>query len=285
MWRQAALLDYLQDSPKGVSLELLETGLKYGVALNRARRGLLSATDEAQQKAIRQEVHQLSGDLLLEALDTAAQATSRLLGPKTDDYGFRANLMLPVNWEVLDSPFFMDDSTGRRNKERADHLWQHTNQQLSEVLVVVAEAGGRNSYFGFWVPVYSDSVILPGSPTAYQEDEGSAVFKDDLPPFSEEIPRRQIEAWRYYMRSDFEEDLFVSLPFRLNSSKKVSAIFNINVRMKKDKQKGEQDGWRRAYHRVWLRKTRDQIKSSLCQAFEAFILKCDTLEGTPFPRD
>jgi len=85
-------------------------------------------TDEAQQKAIRQEVHQLSGDLLLEALDTAAQATSRLLGPKTDDYGFRANLMLPVNWEVLDSPFFMDDSTGRRNKERADHLWQHTNQ-------------------------------------------------------------------------------------------------------------------------------------------------------------
>jgi len=289
LWRQAALLDYLQDPPKGVSFDLLEADLSLGVVLNQARRKLSSATDEAQEKTIRQEVRQVSEKVLSDALETAAQATSRLLGPKTEDCLFWANLMLPVSSQYLDSSFFMGDPTGQRNKKRADQLWKHTSQELSKVLVVVAETSGKNSYFGFWVPVYSDSVILSGSPTAYQKYEGSAVFKDDLPLFSKEIqmlqvPQKilmlQVEALQDYMMYDFEESLFVSLPFSLNSGKKVPAVFNINVIPK-----GKPDGWRRAYHPVWLRETRDQIKSSLYQACEAFILKCDSVEGNPLSCD
>lgn len=122
------------------------------------------------------------------------------------------------------------------------------------------------------MPVYSEtSLTLPGAPSAFADSQGFAVFKDDLPPLKG-FTGEQTTAWHNYMRTYFREDLFVSLPYTLNSSaneKQVFAICNVNVKPIKP------DAWRRAYHLEWLCEARDQVKSSLCQAYEAFQLMCD----------
>ncbi len=278
IWRRSALVDYVLHPPTGLSHTLLESDLMRGVVLNRARRSLALAADDAEREDLRRQAHQIASKILSGALESAAQATCRLLGPKIENCSYWANFMLPMDPQYLNSPFFMDHADGKQNKERGDHLWRHVREQHSKVLVVVAETRGETNHFGFWVPVYSSSMILPGAPTAYLTYEGSAVFKDDLPPFPQQVPNAQVEEWRRYMRDHFRESLFVSLPYSLNSGGKTLAVFNINVIPK-----GNPDSWRRAYHRLWLRETRDQIKASLCQAYEAFQLKCDTLdeEGTP----
>lgn len=265
IFNRTSLLDYLLFPPSGQSTDLLEADLKLGILLNRAR-GFLELDPV--------RVREYAKKTLAQALESAANATSRILGPKPEDSQVWANLMVPINKDQLQSTFFSQGTGVNENINRARKLWQHTPQQASKVLVVVAETNEENNHFGFWVPVYDrGSLVLPGAPTAFVKCEGSAVFKDDLPHLIN-FCHEQNQAFQNYMNFHFKESLFVSLPLTLESSannRRVVAVLNVNVIPRSP------DSWRRAYHLEWLREATKQVKSSLCQAYEAFQLICDTL--------
>jgi hypothetical protein len=187
-----------------------------------------------------------------DALETAGALVAEALGVDAPQYS--VNLMVPMRLRSREGPDIRPNNAeaatvAAENREKAAALWQTC--KADRCLTVVAET--RNArHLGFWVPLcrgHHDADI-PGAPRAFFRGEGFAVFKDDLPKVIGFDPGLA-DDWDRYMRRDFQDSLFVSLPFSVprttggTGDAMPIAVVNVNAIRSDD-----DTSWMRAYHPI-----------------------------------
>ena len=243
--RRLALLDFVLSPPVDVSEELNDVGppLRQNLMLAVA----MLAKGQLEQAALKAQ------EISSTALAAAAVAVRRVLG--TSDCKLSANLMIPTVLDAITGPQCASSPIAKGNAERGAELWHDVSAVGERCLLVVAETASAN-HLGFWIPLAQGNgkTYLPGAPSAYISLEGAAVFQDDLPDLVPTFSETLDAAWKNYMVKHFKEAMFVSIPFRLDSTTgpTVGAVLNVNATPHPD------DGWRRAYHREWLRVARNR---------------------------
>ncbi|HNJ19228.1 MAG TPA: hypothetical protein PKI24_14950 [Nitrospira sp.] len=256
--KRNALLDFAIEQACDIPEQLSLTAIALRQAQNQTY-GLISDGQSAQ--AI-----DMAGQISERAMYAAVQAVLNVLGKnKTDACPASANLMVPCRVADLECDGFLPNELARQNHARAARLWKHLAQP-NKCLVVIAETA-EAGHLGFWVPLDSGGsrLSLAGAPTAFIHQEGTAVFKDDL-PLLQGVPDALAVEWTAYMKSEFQEQMFVSLPFIVPKTdtvggKLVAGVLNVNASPPSD------DGWRRAYHKEWLALARKNIDQFVEVAF------------------
>lgn len=257
-----ALLEFLDRSVEEIPEELSVVSISFQQAFLRAT-GLLAHGD--YDGAI-----QIAKEISAGALEAAAEATRQVLGK--GGCGFSANLMVPMRIDRALLAVDPDHPAALRNHELARTLWSRLNPE--RCLIVAAETRGAD-HIGFWVPLIrgEGSRDLPGASRAFYNYIGSAVFKDDIPTLWG-FPDELSAPWRNYIRNDFREHMFVSLPLVVpkgsaGTGSLVVAVLNVNA------DPPVEDGWRRAYHREWLELARKRATPFVLVAFQACLLRLE----------
>jgi hypothetical protein len=273
--RRHSLIEFNLHPPLHVPEPLRETEVNLRFAL-------IQVLSAFYQKFFTEAVA-LAESLSTLAMEAAARAAFSVFAvdPKSPCH-LSANLMVPTGLAGSDGPGYVPTHIARQNAARASELWSETNAK--RCLVIVAETS-EAQHIGFWAPlVFGDNgESLPGAPEAFQQMEGSAVFKEDLPPFSGFSAKVQAK-WRAYMLSHFAEKMFVSLPLKVptpTGGTLVAAVLNVNANPP------DEDGWKRAYHKEWLAIARDRVAPFVEVAYHAFRvgIEANHAIGTPFRLD
>lgn len=256
--KRNALLEFKTELIPDIRDELNRNALK----LRRAQFEAAGFLNSGQNDLALEAANSISENALLYALEGVVNILGKNRGVECPA---NANLMVPWNMNGAASPEFFPNETARKNNEKALRLWRHLPNP-NKCLISIAETKDAN-YLGFWVPLDSGGIQnnLPGAPTSFFQKKPTAVFKDDLPPLSG-FPQLLKEEWGTYMRNDFQQQMFVSIPFLVPQTHAgmgsvVAAVLNVNVSPPED------DRWRRAYHREWLDEVRRNIEQFLEAAF------------------
>ncbi len=261
-WAQyrIAALDFLAYPPTRPPSELPDAAISLRNLLMRAHHLHYVVPDVAQR---------LAQMTVVTAMKGAANAAVQAFG--CENSAVSANLMVPVS---TSSPFAPTD-VARVNAAHAEELWLGLSSDRR--LLIVAETPGSN-HRGFWVPLVrgDGGVWLPGAPTAFGQQEGHAVFKDDLPPlkgFGQAVESR----WKAYMMNHFQEQLFVSLPFRAPDGLGyvTLGVLNVNVDAR------EIRPWFRAYQPEWLHVARDRVRPFVEIALWALLVMLAGMDDAP----
>lgn len=256
--RRHSLIEYLLQPPLHVPEELRETEINL-------RHILIQVLSVFYQERFTEAVD-LAKSLSALAMEAAARAAFSVFAIDVKSRcPLSANLMVPTTLADANGPGYVPTSTAAKNAARAAELWRETTAH--RCLVIVAETA-EAQHIGFWTPlVYGDKGnSLPGAPEAFQQMEGSAVFKEDLPPFAG-FPAKVQAKWSAYMLNHFAEKMFVSLPLKVptpTGGTIVPAVLNVNA------QPPDEDGWKRAYHKQWLSIARDRVAPFTEVAYHAF---------------
>ncbi len=255
--RRLALLEYRISPPTELPSELTEIASQINIFLMGASTVLKDRPEFTHQEAKRQ---------LNESLKHIGNIVSRIICKHYEDCQYRVNLMLPMPEGNLARKFFQN-SIAQNNIAQASQLWGDTPPS-KEILAVVAETGDTDEFLGFWMPFYSNQgKHWAGASTAYCQAHGSAVFADDLPPI-DGVMEPVVNRWNTYVKNNFNQGFFVSLPFRIDldgQGRKAYAVFNININPVRE------DG-RRAYHAEWLKIVQKLTSSLMTEAYKAFML-------------
>ena len=254
--RRVALLEYRTSPPTELPSELTEIASEINIFLMGASTVLKDSPEFTHQEAKKR---------LNDSLKGIGNIVSRVICKHSDDCEYRVNLMLPMPKDNL-ARKFLENPIAKNNIEQADQLWVDTPPS-QEILTVVAETG-EDEFLGFWIPLYSNQGRhWAGASTAYCQAHGSSIFADDLPPM-DGVMESVVNRWITYVKNNFDQGFFVSLPLRLNldyQGRKSYAVFNININPEKG------DG-RRAYHAEWLKVVQKLSSSLMLEAYKAFML-------------
>jgi hypothetical protein len=268
--RRMALLDFVVAPPVDVPEEVRDMGPLLRALLLQAT-ALLGQGDRAGAGA-------LAAKISVKALSAAAAAVKRILG--TGDCHLSANIMIPTVLDSLDGPRCVSGRIAQMKSARAAQLWQGFASLGERCLLIVAETEDAD-HMGFWIPIRQGQQLapLPGAPEAFDTLEGSAVFKDDLPDLSAAFSPTINSRWHAFMTEHFKQRMFVSLPLRLpaENAPTVGAVLNVNAAPTAE------DGWRRAYHPVWLRAARDRAGPFIEAAYFATLIRREA-EPAAWPR-
>lgn len=175
---------------------------------------------------------QLRREILISAALAALSAFAPVNGLQ-----YSANLMVPMDVANIPQILAFD---------AAIDLWGPVD---GKVLSIICETESAPEHLNFWAPLLRSTngqERLPGAPSAFDLNRGSAVFKADRPSMSGFLPALA-SRWDTYMDTNFKEDMFISLPFAVMDGHRntVIAVLNINVNI-------SDDTLYRAYHREWL---------------------------------
>lgn len=200
-------------------------------------------------------------EVLQESLDVAAKHVSVIL--KKSYSKVSGNLMIPLGFDYQKKEPWFPGEIPKANFQRALTVWGSWAKKATKCLVIVGETPKPSGYLGFWIPLIQREKHLPGAPFAFSKSRGSAVFKNDL-PMLQGFPDTMKKRWFSYMKKDFNEDMFLSIPL-LNENNDTIAVFNINSVSSPD------DGWKRAYHDEWLNIAINRASHYLALAYAAII--------------
>lgn len=219
------------------------------------------------------EAQRLASLIVRNAMEGAALALASAVGNKGEKVS--ANLMAPVQ---ATGPLFMPGNAAAANaNERAEALWEGIDAEHR--LLIVAETRDSN-HLGFWIPIArgEGGNPLPGAGSAFLRGDGDTVFKDDLPPF-QGFPAKVEARWRSFMVEQFQEKLFVSIPFRAPNgtagSRITPGVLNVNV------DAVDTALWRRAYHPEWLRLARREVQPFIEIALSALLIMLAGVDDPP----
>ena len=206
--KRIALMDYAIDGVPTYPRELVE-----------AQSGLLFQYTQANHLIWQdpEEAQNATDNLIRDLLLTAAGAALSAFSNEYRGWNCSANIMLPFNAENL-------PQVGRFLN--AQTVW---GVPEGRCLSVVTDTSSEN--IGFWVPLRkTGGYSTPGAAMAFNHLEGSAVFKDDLPPLPG-LSTAVVSAWTTYMQNIFEDTMFVSIPLSVIDGHGNSpiAVLNINV--------------------------------------------------------
>jgi hypothetical protein len=260
--RRLALLD--EPPEEEVFQELKDNAWRIGYSLATA---LLVARQEPP------EANRLAKDACVSALTAAAEAVRRVLGK--GGCSLSANLMVPAALGANPVPCLEPTNIVTSNAGKAEALWRELPSYKKEKsLVIMAETPGVNQV-GFWVPLAlgDEKACLPGAPAAFIFQRAAAVFANDLPSLVG-FPGTLRETWNHYMHQDFEDQMFVSLPFVMRKTatgnQQTIAVLNVNANPPSD------DGWRRGYHDEWLVQATERAAPFMGLALLALSVQLET---------
>lgn len=241
--RRLALLEIQLDPPK----ELARDQQRSATSL---RMSLLATVHLAATNQV--EADQSAEAIGSSALHLAAQASGSLLGRSSCPVS--ANLMIPT---AMHKALPSGNELTILNEKKSKNLWREITGDTDKKLMAVMESPGAQ-HLGFWIPVTrgEEGATIPGAPRAYSEQVGDAVFAADLPPLNG-FPKSVERKWHAYMKDDFQDNLFASIPIELppinpEGREVIGAVLNINARPK-------EDDWCRAYHQEWLTATERRV--------------------------